>query len=468
MNDEEILELLATTDAFSGPDDRPPGAWSPEATRSAIERRTGVDTLNRTTHEPSAKQARIQQPDRRRALVFGVAFLIVLGIGAAIALLRSSGTPDVADTIPTGPNSAPATAVDPYFAARRDGDLAALADTLAGAFAYESFDTAGSADDLLHTVAWEAAEGTLTSEATCRSGSTSTVLVCDYTVHRYPARVVGALPVQVTSEFTFDETGRIATVRDTAAAPGFASIEDAFARFVEAVDAPAAQSTACCAFDNEEAARSLGALRAQYATQWGDAIARWGCNAETCDYGLLARALATIDAWFAAFGANDTAAVGALLQPGAPLASLDDELYSLMAFNSVAETHRTVTSCGPRAPLEPHALSILCIGTEEQYLHRAIAAGTVEVEHEFNFAPSALVNTMFFRYAPGALDEAVVPFNRWLVANGTGGLSRWDPLFWGESIAEATELAQLYATNADAWGAYLDENNCTYDEQCEP
>lgn len=98
MNDTQLLEMLAATDAYADDADSPAGAWARDAAFTEIERR--IDMADTKTREPITPAS--PRPPRRAWLAAAAAFIVVVVAGIAIALAsRNPESPPVQPTTTT-------------------------------------------------------------------------------------------------------------------------------------------------------------------------------------------------------------------------------------------------------------------------------------------------------------------------------------------------------------------------------
>ena len=105
MNDTQLLELLAMTDALADDTALPEGAWTRDAALDEIERRMSMPDTK--TEEPVTATPR--RPQRRTWLTAAAAFVIVVVAGVAIALASRSPEAPPAEQSTTTTTEAPTT-----------------------------------------------------------------------------------------------------------------------------------------------------------------------------------------------------------------------------------------------------------------------------------------------------------------------------------------------------------------------
>lgn len=103
MNDAKVLEQLSATDVYAPGTEMPDAAWTRDAARSEIEWRMGMQDQQRAPEQ-------VQRTPRWNGwLVAAAAFVVAIAVGAAVWLVGSSASPDVADTpettVPTTPST---------------------------------------------------------------------------------------------------------------------------------------------------------------------------------------------------------------------------------------------------------------------------------------------------------------------------------------------------------------------------
>jgi hypothetical protein len=125
MNDTQILEQLAKTDAYAPGTSMPASAWDRSTALSAIQRRIDMQTTERPTSTPPFQ--------RRRPgwLVAAAGFAIVLIVGLGLALLAPSGDDAPPATAP--PTELPVTTAAVPLEQAMNVALADIAAALSGA-----------------------------------------------------------------------------------------------------------------------------------------------------------------------------------------------------------------------------------------------------------------------------------------------------------------------------------------------
>lgn len=137
MKDDQVLELLARTDAYAQKTPMPRGAWSHDTAISEIERRIEMDTRAKQHEAPSRR-------DWRGPLIAAAAFAaLIIVVGVVVLVVTAGGdvepaAPDAPATTQPPPATTPSTTapaattpaeqlvVDTFFAALNLGDTEAL------------------------------------------------------------------------------------------------------------------------------------------------------------------------------------------------------------------------------------------------------------------------------------------------------------------------------------------------------
>jgi hypothetical protein len=108
MNDAQLIDRLAGTDAYSADVPVPDDIWTPDVALREIERRTGMQTQEQETQQVGGSPLG-SKPPRRRWLVpvLAAGTAVVIAVVVAVALLGGDDESDVANS--TVPTTAPTT-----------------------------------------------------------------------------------------------------------------------------------------------------------------------------------------------------------------------------------------------------------------------------------------------------------------------------------------------------------------------
>ena len=118
MNDAQLIERLAGTDAYAADSPMPDEIWTPDVALHEIERRTGMQTQEQT-------QVRVTPPPKKRPkrlLAAAAAFAVIAVIVMAAAIWFSGGSDKPPDVLNDGP-LAPLGVGEALNEARITGDL---------------------------------------------------------------------------------------------------------------------------------------------------------------------------------------------------------------------------------------------------------------------------------------------------------------------------------------------------------
>jgi len=180
-------------------------------------------------------------------------------------------------------------------------------------------------------------------------------------------------------------------------------------------------------------------------------------------------ALAVSNAYFVAFNAGDVDALMALFVPSATFTdnlagSLTRDRTEMLYASKVAQG-TTLTTAGCSETIDDEgADKVSCTAVESDALVLAVSAPPVPVTIVMDVTPGGIAKIFRVVGSPDYKDVGR-PFEQWMPTNNSADAAKTDFGTW-TTTEEARESGELAARYADEWAAYLEDNNCTYQDGC--
>ena len=179
--------------------------------------------------------------------------------------------------------------------------------------------------------------------------------------------------------------------------------------------------------------------------------------------------LAVKDSFFAAFNADDADAV---MEVFAPLAVFSNEFGAsnrerfeeLLVWNIAQGTTYTPSDCAASAGLNGGTVRISCLFVTHDALMLAVDAPGVPFTMYMEMTAAGVVEYSD-RFGEPNFNVVGIPFQKWMETHhpddaAKAGFGNWT------SVQEAHEHGLIRAPYAAKWATYLQDNDCTYDNNC--
>ncbi|GMQ98425.1 MAG: hypothetical protein BMS9Abin17_0935 [Acidimicrobiia bacterium] len=181
-------------------------------------------------------------------------------------------------------------------------------------------------------------------------------------------------------------------------------------------------------------------------------------------------ALAVSNAYFVALNAGDVEGVMTLFAPGATFNdnltgdSTFDEAEMKAVWNAAQGTKFTSEGCSAKDAFQEQAISVSCTAATLDALVQAVGAPPVPTDIRMTIGPDG-ITSVFDIYGSPDFKDSGIPFDRWMQTNNPADAGRVDFGDW-TTIEEAQEYGELVAGYAKEWATYLEDNNCSYQDDC--
>jgi len=178
-----------------------------------------------------------------------------------------------------------------------------------------------------------------------------------------------------------------------------------------------------------------------------------------------AQALSVVDAYFAANGAGDFAALRALFTLDADLSSgMIGEDEMVFAWNVAQGTTLSARECAAAEPSTEDAVIVICTFLNHDAVVQAVDGPPVPIRLALTITPDG-IGKESGSFGKPDFNTVANPLDIWMKENHPEdvravGFGNWT------SIEEAEQNGALFAQYAAEWAAYLEANGCEYDEGC--
>jgi hypothetical protein len=278
MNDIQLLELVADTDAYAPETPVPESVWSRHRCFREIERRVDMrDEVKVVTRPP--RDATRPPPEKRspRALIAAAAFAITIIAVGALALITTLSD----DGQETGGSSLDT--ANQFFAAYNAGDPDSVMALLAPGAVISDYYIAGSTvGDWEMEMVWGTAQGTVVVDPTCSvTADMGLTVVVDCSTETYlaVAQAVSADPVPTHLTMILAE-GEIRQLSYAYGYPFFTTVSTPFDAWIWNHRNEDATRVGHGRWETVDEARENGLLTAKYAKEWADYLEANGCSIE--------------------------------------------------------------------------------------------------------------------------------------------------------------------------------------------